>query len=142
MIQLSGDKAIVGPWVFARIGKFWHPAGREAIGLLRDGECIAGTVIEDFTGASAQMHVAVAHPNVPLRRLVVAAFNYVFVQQGCQQVLGFVNSSNRAALNFDVRLGFEAIAIVPKVWPDGDLVVLRMERKACRWIPAEYREAA
>ena len=66
----------------------------------------------------------------------------MFVQLGCQQVLGFVSTSNKKALMFDLKLGFEPIAVIPNIYPGADLMILRLERKNCRWIPAELREAA
>ena len=143
MIEISSDKYLIGPWVFGQVGKPWHPEGREAIGIVRDEAVLAGTVIEDYTGVSAQMHVAVAHPHVPLRKFVVAGFNYVFNYLDCRQVLGSVKSSNLKALKFDLRLGFEAIAVIPNVYPDNvDMIILRMERSRCPWISAASREAA
>jgi hypothetical protein len=143
VIEIVSDKDLIGPWVFAKVGHPWYPEGREAIGIVRDGEVLAGTIIEDYTGCCAQMHIAIAHPHVPLRKFVVAGFHYVFEYLNCRQVLGFVKSTNTKALKFDVRLGFEAIAIVPNVYPGGvDLVILRMERSRCPWISAATREAA
>jgi len=142
VIDLSTDKNLIGPWVFKKIGKVWHPEGREAVGLVRDDEVLAGCIVEDYTGNSCQMHIALAHAHVPLRKFIVAGFHYVFVDLGCEQVLGFVSSANKKALMFDMKLGFEPIAVIPKVYNDNDLIIMRMLRSQCRWIAAEARRKA
>jgi hypothetical protein len=143
VIHLSTDKIILGPWLCEKIDKIWSPRGCECVGLIRDdGTPLAATLIESYTGVCAEMHIAIEHAHVPLRRFIVAGFHYVFVDLGCKQVIGRVSSANKKALNFDLRLGFEPIAVIPDVFRDGsDMVILRMLREQCPWIAREERAA-
>lgn len=142
MIQLSTNKSVVGPWVFQQIDKVWHPNGRECVGLVNEEGVLAGTVVEEYTGASVQMHIAVKHPHVPLRKFIVAGFSYVFADLGVEQALGIINSTNLKSLNFALKLGFEPIAIIPDTHIGSDSVILRLLRKNCRWLPQHIRQAA
>lgn len=142
MIELSSDKDLIGPWVFRRINRAWGPEGREVLGLVRDGEVLAGVVFEDYTMKAVTMHMAIAHPHVPIRKLVFAVFYYAFVDLGADKALGFVNSANTTALKMDLKLGFKAESCVEGVFPDGDLFIMVMNKSECRWLPQEYRQAA
>lgn len=142
MIELSTDKHLVGPWVFRRVNKTWAPEGREVIGLVRDGEVVGGVVFEDWNLKSVSAHMAWGDPSVSPRRLIKAVFHYAFIDLGAEKVLGCVNSANTAALKTDLRLGFRPEAVIEGVFPDGDLVIVVMDRNACPWIPSSYRVAA
>lgn len=132
---LSGDTELIGAWVFEQIGKPWHPWGRHAIGLVSDtNDVLAGVVFEDYTGACVSLHIAIAHPNVPLRKLITATAEYAFNQLGVKKVIGLVPSDNKAALALDLRLGFSPEAILKGIYPTADLVVLSMTREECRFL--------
>ena len=135
IVELSVDKDLIGPWVFRRIQKVWSPAGREVVGLVRDGEPLAGIVFEDNTGVCMTCHIAIAHEHVPLRKLLVAAADYAYNQSGVHKLIGMVRSTNLPALKFDIRIGFKPEAILKDVYPDGDLVVLSMTRDDCKFVP-------
>jgi len=139
---LSTDKNLIGPWVFNRINKTWAPQGREAIGLVRGDEVLGGVVFEDWNLKSVSAHMAWADPSVSARRLILAVFHYAFIDLGAEKVVGCVNSANKAALKTDLRLGFRPEAVIEGVFPDGDLVIVVMDRSACPWIPRVYRNAA
>lgn len=141
-MELSIDKDLVGPWVFSQINKAWAPEGREVVGLVRGEEVLAGVVFEDCTLKSVVAHMAIKHPHVPLKRFVPAVFHYAFIDLGVDKMLGFVSSANKAALKTDLRLGFRPEAIVEGVFPNGDLVIMVMNRSTCRWIAPEHRNAA
>jgi RimJ/RimL family protein N-acetyltransferase len=134
-ITLSFDKDLVGSWVFNQVGKCWGPEGREAIGLVRDGEVLAGVVFEDYTGVAIQAHIAISSPRVPFRKLLSAAAGYAFNQLRVEKILGMVPSSNKAALKMDLRIGFRPEAVIKGVFKDADLVIMSMAREDCSFIP-------
>lgn len=143
MIDLCVDKNRLGPWICKKISMVWGPEGRECVGIV-DGERILGAVLfEDYAGLSMKCHVAIANEHAPIRKLITAAARYAFIDIGVEKLVGIVNSNNKRALNFDLRIGFDACAILPRMYADGgDAVILMMERKNCVWIPAEFRKAA
>lgn len=143
MIELSVDKDLLGPWICRKIGKIWTRERCEAVGLVDGRRVLACALFEDNTGVSMACHVAIEHGHVPIRKLVTAAFHYAFVQAGVEKLIGIVNSTNKKALQFDYKLGFEPVAVLPRMYADhGDAVIFVMEREKCRWIPAEHRKAA
>lgn len=89
-----------------------------------------------FMGHTCCMHVVIQKPEAMTARIVRDAFVFPFEKCGCVAVLGMVDSSNAAALEFDRRLGFKEIDRIPGGALDGDLVILRMTRADCRWLRA------
>lgn len=133
---VSFDKHLVGPWVFDQVGKQWAPEGREAIGVIDDcGHVICGVAFEDFTGASASVHIALSGPHAPIRKLLPVVAGYAFNQLGLKKLIGLVPSTNLAALKFDLRIGFKPEAVIKDVYPDGDMVIMSMTRDDCSFIP-------
>jgi L-amino acid N-acyltransferase YncA len=87
-----------------------------------------------FVGRTCCMHTVIQRPEMVTPRIVREAFEFPFVICSCEAVLGLVDSTNDAALNFDTKLGFREIARVPNGGTEGDLVVLQMLRNECRWL--------
>ena len=106
------------------------------IGLLRNGELIAGVIYEGFNGHNVWMHVA-AIPGARwlVRDYLKACFAYPFKVCGCSRVSGYVNDSNTAAKRFDEHLGFKQEARLISAAPDGgDVIVYVMWKKECRYV--------
>jgi hypothetical protein len=100
---------------------------------------LGGGIFQDYTGASIQVHLAGLHPNWATRDLVWVGFDYCFNQLGCNFVFGLIPSYNSEALTLDNKLGFTEITRIPDVFPDGDLVVMRMRKEECRWLKLRPR---
>lgn len=123
-------------WVSARAGGSWVPGQATAIGLMEDGELIAGVVFDAWNGASCCMHVAAVDGKAWMTpSYLKACFAYPFNQLKVNKILGLVGSGNKAALQFDLHLGFVPEATLEGAHPDGSLVVLSMTRAQCRWLP-------
>lgn len=140
-MNISFDKELVGPWVFHRIGKVWGAEGREAIGVVDDEQVYGGVVFEDYTKVAIQVHIALAHPHVPIRKLLVTAAMYAYNQLGVDKILAMVKSANDESINFITKIGFRPEAMVVDVFPDGDLLIFSMTRSQCRFLPRQ-KEAA
>lgn len=132
---IVGQKERVGAWVAARVGQAGQWANFEAIGLEQSGELVAGVVFDSYVaGARCSMHVAGERGTWLNRGFLQACFRYAFDKMGCRVVIGLVNADNPQALRFDLHLGFKEIARIPNGSGDCDLVVLAMQRDACRWL--------
>ena len=68
-----------------------------------------------FMGKTCCMHVVIQKPEAMTPRIVRDAFAFPFNACGCVAVLGMVDSSNIAALDFDRRLGFKEIDRIPEI---------------------------
>lgn len=108
----------------------------------KDGELMGGVVYQRYTHTSILMHVASFMPNWLCRDFLWLAFHYPFVQLGVERVFGLVHEHNEDALRFDQKLGFEVETRIRKVYPDGDQIILVMERDKCRWLKLTPRMLA
>ena len=141
MTELTLDKNLIGPWVCARIDKAWIPDGKEAIGVVQDGEVLGGIVFEDYTGRCISAHIAIAHPRVPLRKLLVTGVMYAYNQLGVEKILTQVSSNNAASIRFNTKLGFKPEALIKGVFYDGDLLVFSLTKEDCTFLPREQEAA-
>lgn len=131
---ITGQDKRVGTWVCSRAGGTY--TNGVTIGLERNGELVAGVVVDNWNGASAQMHVAI--DKKLNRESLFACFDYVFRHLNLNVVIGMVASSNEKALRFDKNLGFKEITRIPKGHPKGDLVILTMSKEDCRYLEARH----
>jgi RimJ/RimL family protein N-acetyltransferase len=126
----------LGAWSSERIAHF-NPSEQPftAIGLERDGEIIAATIYNYYSGASIAMSFAA----IPGRRWLTreylhAIFRYPFVQLGVRRVTGYVATRNFASVRFAYKLGGKLEGVMRKALPDDDLLVFGLLREECKWI--------
>ena len=124
----------VARWVAERTGGQYFDGSGQGIGWVSDGELAAGVLFDNFTGRSVQMHVAAARKNWLSREFLRFCFWYPFEQLKVNKVVGLVDSSNGAALRFDLHLGFQQEAVIKDAGRTGDIIVLTMTRDQCRFI--------
>ena len=87
-----------------------------------------------FIGRTCCMHSVITRPEAVTRRIVQETFEFPFVRCNCEAVIALVDSKNDAAMNFDTKLGFKQIAVIPNGGPEADLNVLQMLRADCKWL--------
>lgn len=126
------DKDRVGTFVAQEVKQTASWGGFNAIGVERDGELIAGIVVNNFNGANATVHIALTK-TLP-RDFLHVCFEYLFVQCNLKRVTGLVPSSNQKALKFDKHIGFTEEFVMKDGHPDGDMHVLVMFKDDCRWL--------
>lgn len=132
---LDGENDRIGRWICDHTGGVWSPADSKTIGLEDNGRVCAGVLYDSFNGASIRMHVASDGSRRWLnRQFLWFVFFYPFEQLKVKKVIGLVPSSNAPALKFDSHLGFVEEARITDAHPDGDIVVMTMNRQQCRWL--------
>lgn len=110
--------------------------GMAGIGLLRDGQLIAGTLYEGFNGTTVWCHIAA----IPGRRWMTREylrhiFEYPFEQLCVESIMVWVESTNKDSLRFCTNLGFSEEAVLRGAGANGvDVHLLRMWRNECRFI--------
>ena len=134
MIEIVYDKSIIGPWVCHRTGGSYVEQDSQTIGLVRNGELVAGVLYDHYNGRSIAMHVAAIGKFWMTRQYLHACFHYPFIQLGVNKILGLVDSTNLAAQKFDEHLGFKAEAIIKDAAPQGDLIIYSMTAADCRFL--------
>ena len=126
----------VADWMIRRCPYLELASHFTAIGLLEDGELIAGVLFDEFTHFSIDMHVAA----IPGRRWLTReymgeCFRYPFLQLGVQRITGRVPASNAAARRFDEHLGFTLEGRCRRALAGGeDLLIYGMLKDECRWL--------
>ena len=99
-------------WVADRIawiskGYRWPAAS--AIGLVADGEIIAGMVVHDYVpeAGNCQLSFAASRATWATKGSIAAMLAYPFGQLGCRRVTTFIARSNARAIRFNLGLGFK-----------------------------------
>lgn len=140
MKELIGDVLFgfdhdVAQWVAQRIEGFTPSVSAKALGIVKNGDLVAGVVYERWNGVHVEASIAIDDAGWASKSTMFRIFHYPFVQLGCEAISVIVASSNAKSLNLVAKLGFEPEAIIKFAAPDGSsLVVLKMFREKCKWI--------
>lgn len=123
-----------------KAGFTFNPVGDVIISRVNNGgELLGGVIFRDFNKQSIGIHVASFVPNWINRDLLWVVFDYAFNQCGVAAIFGSTPAHNTKALAFNFRIGFKELTRIPEVFPEGDLVVLRMRREECPWLGIKPR---
>ena len=127
-----------GQWIMDRAGGGFDPERDRCVAnLSADGTIMGGFVFQNYTGrdGSIAAHMAGVGPRWCSRDLLWMCFDYCFNQLGVHKILAPVPAQCDAALEQDYRAGYVYEATIKHVFPGGgDLIVLSMTRKQCRWL--------
>jgi RimJ/RimL family protein N-acetyltransferase len=122
-------------WASGKIGIAAFRSDARAIGLERDGLLIAVAVYDTFSPGSCAMHIASDGSGRWLNKdFLFRMFAYPFIQCGFRRVTGLIAASNTASLRFARHIGFQDEGVLREEAPDGDVIVLGMLRRECKWI--------
>src|SRR6478735_7184973 len=119
----------------------WSPVTMQVISRERKGELYGGVIYEAYTGKGGSLlaHVASFRPNWLNRDMLYIMFDYPFKQLAVNQVFLQVASKNEASLRFAKSLGFKEYCVLEDVFPDDDMILLRMKRDECRFLKVKPR---
>jgi hypothetical protein len=135
--MLCLDNQLVGEWIARRTDSIFTPQNSSCIGWIgKEGHLVAGVWYENYKKTSIMAHIAIEERIS--REFLYTIFHYPFVQLGVEKVIGFVNSSNEAALKLDKNFGFEEEARIKDAYPDGDLILLTLTKDKCRFLGERY----
>lgn len=133
--QIISDAARVFAFVRQYTPVNWVE-GMQGLGLMRDGQLVAGVLYEGFNTHNVWMHVGAEPGGKWLTRLFLkSCFHYPFVTLGCSRVSGYVEAWNTQARRFDEHLGFKQEAVLKGAASDGgDVILYAMWREGCRYV--------
>ena len=133
MIELNNK--VHGYQIAAAIPRPYNPDNDFVISRVTpEGNLMGGVIYDDYTGNCIFMHQASFDSRWLTGNMMWIVFDYPFNKVGVSKVAGTINSKNEELLAFNLRLGFKEEARIKDAYRDGDLVVLTMERAACRWL--------
>lgn len=131
--------------IAAAIPRPYNPAIDVVISKVTpEGNVMGGVIYDGFTGGCIFMHQAGFDARWLVGNMLWIVFDYPFNQLGVNKVAGTINSNNKELLDLNRRFGFKEEARIKNAYPDGDMLVLTMERADCRWLkikPKVYKEA-
>lgn len=134
---VTNDRARVGKWVAEKVGREVPWTTDAALGLEKDGELVAGIVLDGFCPkARASMHCAGVGKYWLTREFLHACFDYAFRQLDLKVLINPVAEKNVASLRFTKHIGFKEIARIPDGCGDDNLVLFQLHRNDCRWLGA------
>lgn len=132
---IINEPDLIGAWVMEQQCSRWLRGRGQAIGLVENGQIIAGTVFEGWNGASLHMHVAaLPDRHWATKKFITACFRYPFNQLGCEKVIAQVGSSNEKSRRFVEHVGFVLEATLKDAYPKGDLLLYTLAKADCRWL--------
>jgi RimJ/RimL family protein N-acetyltransferase len=113
-----------------------HEDGCRVLTRLHADGSIAGVVLYGgFTGDNCEISIASDQSGHWMtREFIRLTFGYPFLQLKLRRITGMVNVNNKAALNFNHRMGFIVEGCLRKWFGDDDAIVFGMLREECRWI--------
>jgi RimJ/RimL family protein N-acetyltransferase len=115
-------------------GKYDYAKDTMCIGQEKDGKLIAVLGYNNFTDKLCQIHVASTDVFWLTRELLFAIFDYPFNKVGLKVILAPICKDNFKSLNLCRKLGFVKVADIPYAHPNGDLIIMAMERNQCKWL--------
>lgn len=131
------DKARVAEWVAREVNQGADWGSYYAMGVERDGEMIAGVVINNFNGANATCHIAIKRFTKAIVPLFQHVCHYAFNQCKLKRLTGMVPSNEPHIIAFDKHIGFEEEFVMRDGAPGADMHVLVMWPDTCRWLRKE-----
>lgn len=138
MAELVYDqKERVGEWLAKMVDHRASWGDFYAMGVVSGDDIIAGVVVNNFNGANATCHIAIAQQTKMIIPLFEAVCDYAFRQCGLKRLTGMVPSNEPHILEFDKHLGFEEEFVMKDGAPGADMHVLVLWPDNCRWLRKE-----
>jgi RimJ/RimL family protein N-acetyltransferase len=138
MAELVYDQADrIGAWVAQQVGQGASWGSFYALGVVDGDEVIAGVVINNFNGANATCHIAIAKQTKKTIPMLRAVCDYAFNHARLKRLTGLVPSNEPHIIAFDKHLGFEEEFVMKDGAPGADMHVLVMWPDTCRWLRKE-----
>lgn len=128
------DTKRVSAWVGDRCKQTSNWGDCYAIGAERDGEIVAGIVLNNYNGSNAFAHIAIEKPGKDTFALCRAFCDYAFRHCGLKRLTATASLENPELIEFDLKLGFENEFVMRDAARDGDLQVMVMWADKCPWL--------
>lgn len=119
----------------------FSPVTMQVISRVEEDELICGVVYENWTGAggSIEAHIASFGPRWLNRDFLYIMFDYPFNQLECKQAFVRVKAKNEKSIHWCHSLGFKDYVTIEDVFPDDDMILMRMKREECRFLNIKPR---
>lgn len=131
---LYGEDALVMGWHMAHFCQEGTPDNYHAVGITLGGILIASVIYSRYRHPDVEIHIMSTDKRWCTRRTLRHIFNYPFIQLECNRVTAHTDPAVPAVCNFLQRIGFVKEGLIREGSADGDVLLLGMLRRECRWI--------
>ena len=131
-----------GRKIARKVGTGFDPDVHYVVSRVRNYELLGGVLYTDYTGPSVVAHIAGFHPRWMTPQLLWVMHDFPFSVLKVRKIFVFVLTSNQRSMGIAQKMGFEWVTTIPDVAPGGDLDVLSLSRKDCRWLRLGKRYSA
>lgn len=132
----QGEK--IGYWVAGYLDRAYAADRSNALGLVRNGEIVAGVIYEQWTGRSLVAHIAViGRMN---REFVRAIFDYAFNVCDVEKAIVTIASNNAKSIKLVENMGFTEETRIKDAIPGGDMLIYSLTKPLCRFLGSRYEQ--
>lgn len=131
-----------GHQVMGAIGSSFTPVTMKVISRSENGIFRGGVVYENWTGkgGSVVIHIGSTDKHWINRDMLWVMFDYPFNQLEVNQAFAQVASKNEECLRFSKSVGWKEVIRLDAVFPDDDMILLRLRREECRFLNLKPRQ--
>ena len=131
-----------GQWVKELINPVYCE-DTKGIVALRDDKPVAAVITDSWTHTACNVHIGCTDPLVFKHGLLQEAALWIFGVCQREHIVGIVPADNAKALKINKHIGFTEFARIPDGYNYGvDIVLMRLNREDCKYLPTELRKAA
>ena len=130
---LYGFDQQISRWVAERT-KVVNFGPARAIGIVKDGQIVAGVVYSNFREGNIEATLAVDDKRWASRAVLKALFAYPFCQLGCRRLTCIIPADNTASVNLCTKLGFTIEGRCRQVFGPVDGIICGLLATECKWI--------
>jgi RimJ/RimL family protein N-acetyltransferase len=130
-----------GQMIMKAINSDFTEVTMQVISRSENGVLYGGVVYENYTGpkGSCLVHIAGFNKRWINRDMLYIMFDFPFRQLDCRQAFCQVAGKNTETLAFNKSFGWEEVITLEDVFPDDDMILMRMRRDNCRYLDVKPR---
>jgi hypothetical protein len=130
-------------WIWERTKPIMCSDTQGIVAVDGNGKIAGICILDSWTVDGCSVHFAIDNPMCIRRGFINEVCRHAFVANNRTKIFGLVPDHKDKVLALDLKLGFYEVARIPDALQDGvGYIVLRMDKKDCKWIPQEFKEEA
>jgi RimJ/RimL family protein N-acetyltransferase len=130
----SGPK--IGYWVANELDAGFFAERSQAIGLIKNGEIVAGIIYENWNRRSMVVHIVIKDRITPA--FIGAIFDYAYNVCDIEKAIAPVGSHNAKSIKMVEKMGFTEEGRIKDAVPGGDMILYTLKKTDCRFLGNRY----
>lgn len=129
------------PWVRTHLSLSYTDDTKGFVVEDENGERVAAAIFRDWSITSVAVHQYIGNPLVLRHGYYEEIANYVYVTADRATIYGPTPSDNLKAIKLNKHIGFtEEARLKDSVMFGVDLILFRLDKNDCRFLPDEYKD--